>query len=42
MDGTIEFYTQVNALLGLNMTVLDFGAGRGAALTDGEGEYKNS
>jgi len=28
-DGTIEFYSRVNALLRPTMTVLDFGAGRG-------------
>ena len=39
MDGTIEFYTRVNMLLESDMTVLDFGAGRGAALKDGEYSY---
>lgn len=34
MDGTVEFYTRVNALLRPDMTVLDFGAGRGAGLVD--------
>jgi SAM-dependent methyltransferase len=34
VDGTIEFYTRVNALLEPGMTVLDFGAGRGAAADD--------
>lgn len=34
IDGTIEFYTRISALLNPSMTVLDFGAGRGAALTD--------
>ena len=29
-DGTIEFYTRVNALLNHNMTLLNYGAGRGA------------
>lgn len=29
-DGTIEFYTRVNALLNPNMTLLNYGAGRGA------------
>lgn len=31
-DGTVEFYTRVNALLRPDMAVLDFGAGRGAQL----------
>ena len=34
VDGTIEFYTRVNALLHPDMTVLDFGAGRGLFLDD--------
>ncbi len=34
IDGTIEFYTRINALLRPDMAVLDFGAGRGAALRD--------
>lgn len=29
LDGTIEFYTRVNALLTADMTVLDFGEGAG-------------
>ena len=33
LDGTIEFYNRINALLEPGMAVLDFGAGRGAALT---------
>ena len=40
MDGTIEFYTRINALLGPTMAVLDFGAGRGALLTDGYCDHK--
>lgn len=32
VDGTVEFYTRINALLRSDMTVLDFGAGRGAQL----------
>ena len=39
LDGTIEFYTRINALLDPAMTVLDFGAGRGAALIDSECAY---
>ncbi len=27
LDGTIEFYTRINALLASDMTVLDFGGG---------------
>lgn len=30
VDGTIQFYTRVNSLLGAETTVLDFGCGRGA------------
>jgi len=40
LDGTIEFYTRINALLRPTMAVLDFGAGRGAALTDGDCDHK--
>jgi SAM-dependent methyltransferase len=32
MDGTVQFYTRINALLRDEMTVLDLGAGRGAFL----------
>lgn len=32
VDGTVEFYTRINALLRPEMAVLDFGAGRGAQL----------
>lgn len=34
LDGTVEFYTRVNALLHPSMTLLNFGAGRGAELLD--------
>lgn len=34
-DGTIEFYTRINALLDPGMTVADLGAGRGARFHDG-------
>ena len=34
VDGTIEFYSRVNALLEADMTVLDFGAGRGLFLDE--------
>lgn len=38
VDGTVAFYTRVNALLQRDMTVLDFGAGRGLFL-DAEPSY---
>jgi SAM-dependent methyltransferase len=34
MDGTVEFYQRINALLAPEMTVLDFGAGRGQFIED--------
>lgn len=40
LDGTIEFYIRINALLTPDMTVLDFGGGRGAALTDGDCTFR--
>lgn len=40
LDGTIEFYSRINALLKPDMAVLDFGAGRGAELMDGDSSYK--
>lgn len=40
IDGTIEFYTRVNALLAPNMTVLNFGAGRGQAVHDDPSDYR--
>jgi len=39
-DGTIEFYTRVNALLTPEMKLLDFGAGRGHALVEDKVEYR--
>lgn len=42
LDGTLEFYTRINALLRPDMTVLDFGAGRGAAITDSDIVYKKN
>lgn len=39
-DGTIEFYNRVNALLAPDMTVLDFGAGRGAGHVDDPVTYR--
>lgn len=40
VDGTVEFYTRVNALLAPEMTVLDFGAGRGGSLQDDHCAYR--
>jgi SAM-dependent methyltransferase len=40
VDGTIEFYTRVNALLESEATVLDFGAGRGVGLQDDPVAYR--
>lgn len=42
LDGTLEFYSRINALLSPAMVVLDFGAGRGAALTDGTIAFKKN
>ena len=40
VDGTIEFYGRVTALLHENMEVLDFGAGRGAWFEDDKSTYR--
>ena len=40
MDGTIEFYTRINALLRPTMVAPDFGAGRGPVLADGYSDHK--
>lgn len=40
VDGTIEFYTRVNALLSDEMIVLDIGAGRGAQLANATSPYR--
>lgn len=40
VDGTVEFYTRVNALLRPDMAVLDFGAGRGAWTEDAQAPYR--
>ena len=40
LDGTIEFYNRINALLAPEMVILDFGAGRGAALSCGAYGFK--
>lgn len=39
VDGTVEFYGRINALLTPEMVVLDFGAGRGAHVED-EASYR--
>jgi SAM-dependent methyltransferase len=41
VDGTVAFYTRLNALLEPQMTVLDYGAGRGAQLFDQTSRYRN-
>jgi SAM-dependent methyltransferase len=40
VDGTIEFYNRVNALLREDMVVVDLGAGRGSAHIDDPVEYR--
>jgi SAM-dependent methyltransferase len=40
IDGTIEFYGRVNALLDPRHTVLDLGAGRGAAYYEDKSSYR--
>lgn len=40
VDGTVEFYARVNALLRPEMKILDFGAGRGASLQDDSSTYR--
>lgn len=39
-DGTVEFYSRVNAILRPNMVIVDFGAGRGAWFDDHESSYR--
>lgn len=41
-DGTVEFYTRVNALLDPAMIVLDFGAGRGASFDKAKPDYRTA
>lgn len=41
IDGTVDFYSRVNALLAPDMTVLDLGAGRGAQIADGTSPWRN-
>lgn len=40
VDGTVQFYSRVNALLDPDFTVLDLGAGRGAQLLKSPGAYR--
>jgi SAM-dependent methyltransferase len=42
VDGTIEFYSRVNALLTPDMIVLDLGAGRGVWYSDDRVSYRRS
>jgi SAM-dependent methyltransferase len=42
IDGTVEFFSRVNALLRPEMHVVDFGAGRGAAFHDDPCEYRRA
>lgn len=39
VDGTLEFYSRVNALVHAQMSVLDFGAGRGAWFKENDASY---
>ena len=39
-DGTVAFYNRIDALISANMTILDFGAGRGAWVHDETSEYR--
>ena len=42
LDGTVEFYGRISALIRPSMTVLDFGAGRGQALQDDTVVYRRN
>ena len=42
VDGTIEFFSRVNALIDKDMVILDFGAGRGRALSEDSCEYRRT
>lgn len=42
VDGIIEFYTRVNALLKSDMKILDFGAGRGRGIIDDPVPYRRA
>jgi len=41
VDGTVEFYGRVNALMSPTSVVLDFGAGRGNLVTDHRSPYRH-
>lgn len=40
VDGTVDFYSRVNALLEPHFTVMDLGAGRGGQLLENPGSWK--
>lgn len=40
VDGNVDFYGRVNALLAPDMTIVDFGAGRGKDATDDPVAYR--
>lgn len=42
VDGSVEFYGRVNALVNSRMTVLDFGAGRGKDAVDDPVQYRRA
>jgi SAM-dependent methyltransferase len=42
VDGTVQFYNRINALLKPDMAVLDFGAGRGEWLYGGGAPYRTA
>lgn len=42
LDGTVAFYSRINALIHPDMTVLDLGAGRGAQFEDAKSPYRRS
>ncbi|MGH8905769.1 MAG: class I SAM-dependent methyltransferase [Egibacteraceae bacterium] len=42
VDGTVEFYGRVNSLLTRDMTVLDFGAGRGREVLEDQAPYRRA
>jgi len=41
-DGTVQFYTRVNALLSIDMTLLDYGAGRGRQFDMPDAGYREA
>jgi len=42
IDGTIEFYTRINALIKKEMKILDFGAGRASWMEEDDCEYRKT